>query len=109
MPWQIVRGPVQLEPSADHHRFLFALRSERGGLTPVFVEFTNAIWASEPGMLPPDVADAVRTSGRSAVEGYLREEEPPRVISISADRVRTVGKPFSLRWPASRRLRHSGA
>jgi hypothetical protein len=53
----------------------------------VRVWVTGSARAADPRRLPPDVAEALRTSGRSTLRGELRKEDPPAHVIVSATSV----------------------
>jgi hypothetical protein len=53
----------------------------------VRVWITGSAAASDPGDLPPHVAEALRTSGRSVLRGELSKPEPPEHVIVSSTSV----------------------
>ena len=49
----------------------------------VRVWITGSALASDPRTLPLDVAEALRTSGRSVLRGELRKPDPPEHVIVS--------------------------
>ena len=50
----------------------------------VRVWVTGSAQGADPLTLPPHVAEAVRTSGRSALRGELGKADPPEHVVVSA-------------------------
>jgi hypothetical protein len=50
----------------------------------VRVWITASAHSSDPLSLPPQVADALRTSGRSVLRGELRKHDPPMHVVVSS-------------------------
>jgi hypothetical protein len=49
----------------------------------VRVWITGSALASDPGTLPLDVAEALRTSGRSVLRGELSKMDPPEHVIVT--------------------------
>jgi hypothetical protein len=68
----------------------YAWRLRRGDETrSVVVWISGSVMASSPAGLPPEVAEARRTKGRSALATHLRGDEPPaEILVVNTDGVR---------------------
>ena len=79
--WNIIEGPIEVAPIADHRRFLCVI--EKGEKRQeVYAEISGTAAACNPRTLPSPVDEMVVTEGRAAVERYLADDDPPGVIQI---------------------------
>ncbi len=86
--WAIRGGPREYEPSTTDAslRWSYDIQHAEGHRRSIAVEVARslaAVIASGEVLGVADVKRAIQTRGRSAVEGYLCDEEPPERIILS--------------------------
>jgi hypothetical protein len=86
--WRIVDGPNQnVATWVDGE--LWVARIENANV-PAQLKIVNVVLsraALQSQDAPDDVAQALATSGRTAIETFLDEDEPPAGILVSADAI----------------------
>jgi len=90
-PWTIGRGPMELASSgrdATGYAWEIMREDER---RRVVVWISGSAMASAIGSLPTEVADAIRSRGRSAVERVLAEGSPPTEVLAATYGIRLGG------------------
>jgi hypothetical protein len=84
--WVLVNGSDEVHPVGDGRRFRYVVEREDGEQRDVFVELTGSAAASHPDTFPSPLDEALRTKGRSVIEGCAERVEPPAVVWIDTQR-----------------------
>ena len=83
MPWQIIGGPEDVTTfNKDAHEFAYALGR---GDERRYVTVTITMPALD--VTAPDVRAARESDGRTAIEGVLEMDDPPRRVVVRTDRI----------------------
>lgn len=98
--WAIESGPLaQKAPDRDGQVFFYVIgnRAAPNSRDSVEVRFSGSALASGTEALPPQVVEAIADQGRAAVNRFLAEGPPPRIIEVGTAGVlaRRSGQPAS--------------
>jgi len=82
MPWKLLPGSRQIDPTSHDSATAWMLKTEREGEErDVRVDFSSS--AAAATTLPAECRRTRQTRGRSAPEKFLHEEDPPKRIVIA--------------------------
>ena len=87
--WNVVTDEGEVNPQGrDATAYLWGIQSGED-VRHVTVFISGTAMQSSDGTLPPEVVAAKQTRGRSVLDAYLEEDEPPRQVMVTTERVST--------------------
>lgn len=92
--WRITAGPYEIVCDDDADRVDWVWVVARGpAVRSVRVTVAPEAWRAGPGEAPKQVRDAIASRGATAViEEVRRRDEPPEVVEVGGDGVRSGGR-----------------